>query len=59
MSFFSCNLCWVRRETSMTTHTHAMFITPQDLHVTYFPKNLPTPLEEAWFRDFRCISVSV
>ena len=57
--FFSCNFCWVKREANMTAQTLAKFCSPQDLPVNYFPKNLPTPLGEAWFRDFCCSSFSV
>ena len=57
--FFSCNFCWVKHETNMIAHTQAKFYSPQDLLVIYFRKNLPTPLEKAWFRDFHCNSFSV
>jgi ribonuclease HI len=57
--FFSCNFFWVKREANMAAHSLAKFCIPQDLPAIYFPKNLPTPLEEAWFRDFRCSSVYV
>ena len=57
--FFSCNFFCVEHETNMAAHSLAKFCIPQDLLAIYFPKNLPTPLEEAWFRDFRCSSISV
>ena len=57
--FISCNFFWIKREANMTAQTLAKFCSPQDLPVNYFPKNLPTPLGEAWFRDFCCSSFSV
>ena len=57
--FFSCNFFWVKCEANMATHSLAKFCILQDLPAIYFPKNLPTLLEEAWFREFRFSSVYV
>ena len=56
--FISCIFCWVPREANMATHTLAKLFPLHNLHVICFPNNLPTPLEEVWFRDFSCISTS-
>ena len=57
--FFSYNFYWIKREANMAAHSLAKFCISQELSTIYFPKNLPTLLEEAWFRDFRYSSVSV
>ena len=56
--FISCKFCWVKHEANMVAHTLAKLCTPQELPVIYFLNNLPTSLEEVWFTDFRCISLS-
>ena len=56
--FISCIFCWVPREGNMTVHTLAKLFPPQNFSVICFPNNLPSPLEEVWFRDFSCISGS-
>uniref|UniRef100_A0A2N9EZP9 Reverse transcriptase domain-containing protein n=1 Tax=Fagus sylvatica TaxID=28930 RepID=A0A2N9EZP9_FAGSY len=56
LEFISCIFCWVPREASMVVYTLAKLFPLHNLPVICFPKNLPTPLEEVWFRDFSYIS---
>ena len=55
----SGHIIWIKCEANMMAHTLAKILLPINLHVVYFPNNLPFPFEEAWFRDFRCIFVYV
>ena len=43
----------------MVAHTFAKLVPLPSSSIVYFPKNLPRPLEEAWFRDILCLAVSV
>ena len=43
----------------MVAHTLAKLVPLPSSPIVYFPKNLPRPLEEAWFRDILCLAVSV
>jgi ribonuclease HI len=53
--FRYCSFCWVKCEINMVAHTLAKLGPKFNLPVVFFPKNLPTLIEEAWFRDFICI----
>uniref|UniRef100_A0A2N9HCV7 Reverse transcriptase domain-containing protein n=1 Tax=Fagus sylvatica TaxID=28930 RepID=A0A2N9HCV7_FAGSY len=57
--FSFCSFCWVSREINMVAHTLAKLVPSRLSPVLYFPNNLPSLLEEAWFRDFSCIAVVV
>jgi hypothetical protein len=57
--FSFCSFCWVSREINMVAHTLAKLVPSRLAPVLYFPNNLPSLLEEAWFRDFSCIAVVV
>uniref|UniRef100_A0A2N9FEW4 CCHC-type domain-containing protein n=1 Tax=Fagus sylvatica TaxID=28930 RepID=A0A2N9FEW4_FAGSY len=57
--FSCCSFSWVNRENNMVAHTLAKLVHSSLSPVLYFPKNLPTLLEEAWFRDFSCIAVAI
>ena len=54
--FRYCSFCWVKREINMVAHTLAKLGPKFNLSAVFFPKNLPPLVEEAWFRDFICIS---
>ena len=43
----------------MVAHTLAKAVPQANLPVILFPNNLPTVVEEVWFRDFACIPVAV
>ena len=55
--FFSCNFCWIKRETNMAAHSLAKLVPSQNLPVVYFPNYFSVPLEKAWFRDFHYIPI--
>jgi ribonuclease HI len=57
--FRFCCFNWVKREANMVAHTFAKAVPQANLPVILFPNNLPTAVEEVWFRDFACISVAV
>jgi hypothetical protein len=59
LEFSFCTFCWVNRVANMVAHTLAKLVPSILSPVLYFPKNLPTLLKEAWFRDFLCIAVAV
>jgi hypothetical protein len=52
LEFSFCVFCTV-------AHTLAKLVPLPSSPIVYFSKNLPGPLEEAWFRDFLCLAVSV
>ena len=57
--FRFCCFNWVKREANMVAHTLAKAVPQANLPVILFPNNLPTVVEEVWFRDFACIPVAV
>ena len=56
---FNSNFCWVKREANLATHMLAKLVPSPSCPVLYFPNDLPTLLEMAWFRDFSCIPFGV
>uniref|UniRef100_A0A2N9GSY1 RNase H type-1 domain-containing protein n=1 Tax=Fagus sylvatica TaxID=28930 RepID=A0A2N9GSY1_FAGSY len=57
--FSCCSFSWVNRENNMLADSLAKLVPTSLSPVVYFPNNLPTLLEEAWFRDFSCIAFAV
>ena len=52
--FSFCSFCWIKREANMVAHTLAKLDPQFNRTAIFFPKNLPPPVEVAWFRDFNC-----
>lgn len=57
--FSCCSFSWVNRENNIAAHTLAKLVPTSISPVLYSSKNLPSLLEEAWFRDFSCIVSAV
>ena len=53
--FSFCSFCWIKREANMVAHTLAKLDPQFNRTAIFFPKNLPPPVEVAWFRDFSSI----
>ena len=57
--FSFCCFNWVKWEDNIVAHTLAKAVPQANLPVILFPNNLPSSVEEVWFRDFACIPVAV
>ena len=57
--FSFCCFNWVKREANMVAHILTKAVPQANLPVILLLNNLPSAVEEVWFRDFACIPVAV